>query len=81
MIVYYQLLNFGRDMAENGRVSAFVGLWIPFFLFSLSSMYLFYVANSRLNQDPFAVVFGTIDDIWRWLKRRWVGLIGRRRPA
>jgi lipopolysaccharide export system permease protein len=81
LIVYYQALNFGRDMAENGRLSSFAGLWIPFFLFSLGSTYLFHVANSRLNQDPFAVVFGTIDDTWRWSKRRWFALFRRRRPA
>jgi lipopolysaccharide export system permease protein len=81
LIVYNQVLNFGRDMAENGRVSVFVGLWIPFLVFSLGSMYLFYVANSRQNQDPFSVVFATIDDAWRWLKARWFGLFRRRRPA
>jgi lipopolysaccharide export system permease protein len=81
LIVYYQILNFGKDMAENGRVSTFVALWIPFLVFSLGSTYLFYVANSRLSQDPFAVVFGTIDDGWRWLKGRWFMLSRRRRPA
>lgn len=81
LIVYYQLLNFGKDMAENGRLSSFVALWVPFLVFSLSSMYLFYVANSRLNQDPFAIVFGPIDDGWRWLKRRWFMLFRRRKPA
>ena len=54
---------------------------MPFLLFSLGSLYMFYVANSRLNQDPFAVVFGSIDDGWRWLKRRWFALFRRRRPA
>jgi len=81
LIVYNQVLNFGRDMAENGRVSVFLALWIPFLVFSLGSMYLFYVANSRQNQDPFSVVFGAIDDAWRWLKARWFGLFRRRRPA
>jgi lipopolysaccharide export system permease protein len=81
LIVYYQMLNFGKDMAENGRFSSFVALWIPFFIFSLGSTYLFYVANSRLNQDPFSVVFGSIDDGWRWLKRGWFALFRRRRPA
>ena len=75
LIVYYQMLNFGKDMAENGRVSTFVALWVPFLVFSLGSTYLFHVANSRLNQDPFAIVFGSIDDGWRWLR----GLFRRRR--
>ena len=81
LIVYYQVLNFGKDMAENGRVSSFVALWVPFLIFSLGSLYMFHVANSRLNQDPFAVVFGSIDDGWRWLKGRWFALFRRRRPA
>jgi lipopolysaccharide export system permease protein len=81
LIVYYQALNFGRDMAENGRASSFVALWVPFLVFSLGSLYMFHLANSRLSQDPFAVVFGSIDDGWRWLKRRWFGLFRRRRPA
>jgi lipopolysaccharide export system permease protein len=81
LIVYYQVLNFGKDMAENGRLSSFVALWVPFLMFSLGSLYMFHLANSRLSQDPFAVVFGSIDDGWRWLKRRWFDLFRRRRPA
>jgi len=81
LIVYYQALNFGKDMVESGRASAVVALWIPFLVLSVGSMYLFYVANSRLNQDPFAVVFGAIDDSWGWMKRRWFALFRRRRPA
>src|SRR5919108_1044101 len=74
LIIYYQALQFGKDMAENGRLSSFVALWVPFLIFSCSSAYLFYVANSRLNQDPFAVVFGPIDDVWRRLKIGWLWL-------
>lgn len=81
LIIYYQALQFGKDMAENARVSSFMALWVPFLAFSLGSTYLFYVANSRLNQDPFAVVFGTIDDTWRWIKGRSFMLFRRRRTA
>ncbi len=81
LIVYYQILQFGRDMAENGRLSVFVAMWVPFIVLALGSTYLFYVANSRLSQDPFAVVFGTIDDVWVWMKTRWPAVFGRRRPA
>lgn len=81
LIIYYQALQFGKDMAENGRLSSFIALWVPFLVFSIGSTYMFYVANSRLNQDPFAVVFGSIDDVWRWIRLRWLSVFGRRRPA
>ena len=81
LIIYYQALQFGKDMAENGRLSSFVALWVPFLVFALGSLYMFYVANSRFSQDPFAAVFGTIDDAWRWLRMRWLTLFGRRHPA
>jgi lipopolysaccharide export system permease protein len=81
LIVYYQVLNFGKDMAESGRWSNFLSLWVPFIVFAGGSTYLFHAANSRLNQDPFAVVFGTIDDCWGWLKRHWRTVFRRRRPA
>jgi lipopolysaccharide export system permease protein len=81
LIIYYQALQFGKDMAENGRISSFFALWVPFLVFSIGSTYMFYVANSRLSQDPFAVVFGSIDDVWRWIRLRWLSVFGRRRPA
>ncbi|MEZ5829912.1 MAG: LptF/LptG family permease [Dongiaceae bacterium] len=81
LIIYYQALQFGKDMAENGRISSFAGLWVPFIILSVSSVYIFYIANSRLNRDPFAVLFGGIDDGWQWVKERWLSLFRRRRPA
>jgi lipopolysaccharide export system permease protein len=81
LIIYYQALQFGQNMVENGRMSSLAALWVPFLVLAFGSIYLFYVANSRFNQDPFALVFGTIDDSWKWLKARWFSLFRRRRPA
>jgi lipopolysaccharide export system permease protein len=81
LIIYNQILQFGQSMAENGRMSAFAAIWAPFLVFAGGSVYLFYVANSRLNQDPMAFLFGSIDSAWKWVKMRMIGLIGRRRPA
>jgi lipopolysaccharide export system permease protein len=81
LIIYNQILQFGQNMAENGRMSAFAAIWVPFLIFAGGSSYLFYVANSRLSQDPMAIVFGSIDSAWKWLKMRTLGLFGWRRPA
>jgi len=81
LIFYYQLLQFGQQMVENGRLSSIVGLWVPFLVFALGSTYAFHVANSRLGQDPFSAFFRLLDDAWLWLWTRWTALVARRRPA
>ncbi len=81
LILYYQALQFGQQMVENGRLSSILGLWLPFLVFALGSTYAFHVANSRLGQDPFSAFFRLLDDTWLWLRVRWSALIARRRPA
>jgi lipopolysaccharide export system permease protein len=81
LIFYFQALQFGQDMAKNGRISSFVGLWVPFLVFATGSTYAFHLANSGLGSDPFSALFGLIDDIWAWCKRRWNALLPRRRAA
>jgi lipopolysaccharide export system permease protein len=70
LVVYNQTLQFGQNMVEAGHMSALLAIWTPFLLFSLSSTYLFYVANSGLNQDPLALVFEPIEEAWHWLRGR-----------
>jgi lipopolysaccharide export system permease protein len=81
LIFYYQTLQFGQDMAENGRLSSFVAIWIPFILFATGSTYAFHIANSGLGKDPFSAFFGLIDGTWNWCRRRWSALLPRRRAA
>ncbi len=81
LIFYYQVLQFGKQMAENGRLSSFVAIWIPFLVFAAGRTYAFYVANSRSGQDPFSALFGLIDSAWNWCCGRWRALFPRRQPA
>jgi len=81
LIFYYQVLQFGKQMAENGRLSSFVAIWIPFLFFAAGSTYAFHIANSRLSQDPFSAFFSLIDDAWKWSRRRWIALSARKRTA
>lgn len=81
LIIYYQALQFGKQMASNSRLSTFVAIWVPFLIFAVGSSYAFHVANAGLGKDPFNAFFGSIDDAWRWMKRRWMALAGRRRAA
>lgn len=81
LIFYYQTLQFGKQMAENGRLSSFVAIWIPFLLFAVGSTYAFHIANSRIGQDPFSALFGLIDSAWRWCLGRWRAFFPRRQSA
>lgn len=81
LIFYYQTLQFGKQMAENGRLSSFVAIWIPFLLFAAGSTYAFHIANSRIGQDPFSALFGLIDGAWRWCLGRWRAFFPRRQSA
>jgi lipopolysaccharide export system permease protein len=81
LIFYYQTLQFGKQMAENGRLSSFVAIWIPFLLFAVGSTYAFHIANSRIGQDPFSALFGLIDGAWRWCLGRWRAFFPRRQSA
>lgn len=68
LIIYNQMLQFSQNMVERGRLSAFVAIWIPFLVLSLGSVYLFNVANSRLNRDPLAILFQPIERAWAWVR-------------
>jgi lipopolysaccharide export system permease protein len=54
LITYYQVLEFGSNLVEHGKLSPFVALWMPFLLFAIPSLWLFHVANRRVGQDPLA---------------------------
>jgi lipopolysaccharide export system permease protein len=62
LITYYQVLEFGSNLVEHGKLSAFVALWMPFLLFAIPSLWLFHVANRRVGQDPLAQLVDAFGD-------------------
>ncbi len=76
LITYYQVLQFGSNLAEHGKLPSFLALWLPFLLFAIPSVWLFHVANTRVGQDPLAQFFEGLGDVWRGFVRRCRRLIG-----
>ena len=76
LITYYQVLEFGSNLVQHGKLSSFVALWLPFLLFAIPSLWLFHVANRRVGQDPLAQIFETAGNGWGYLVRRSRRLIG-----
>ena len=80
LITYYQVLEFGSNLVQHGKLSSLVALWLPFFIFAVPSLWLFHVANRRVGQDPVAQLFEAIGNIWGSLvrgSRRLFGLGAR----
>ncbi len=48
LIIYEKFLQFGESMVEDGHFSPWLGLWLPFGLFTLLSSYLFYRAAFKI---------------------------------
>ncbi|HVJ35228.1 MAG TPA: LptF/LptG family permease [Terriglobia bacterium] len=76
LITYYQVLEFGSNLVQHGKLSSFVALWLPFFLFAAPSLWLFHAANRRVGQDPLAQFFEAVGDRCGDVVRRGRRLIG-----
>lgn len=76
LITYYQVLEFGSNLVQHGKLSSFVALWLPFLLFAIPSLWLFHVANRRVGQDPLAQLFESVGNGWAYLVRRSRLLVG-----
>jgi lipopolysaccharide export system permease protein len=76
LITYFQVLEFGDNLVQHGKLSSFVALWLPFLLFAFPSAWLFHAANRRVGQDPLAQFFDAISDGFALLVRRGRRLVG-----
>jgi lipopolysaccharide export system permease protein len=66
VVVYNQLIDFGKNLAEAETVSPFVGLWVPFLVFAAVSLLLFYWTATRV---PSTSVFAHLDAVLAPVKR------------
>jgi lipopolysaccharide export system permease protein len=76
LVVYNNILNFGESLASIGRMSPFVGLWLPFLVFTAVSLWLFITVSTRPRENPVAMLIGSIDGLRQrlglsaWWRRR-----------
>ena len=68
VIIYHHLLQFGESLVDLGRVSPWVGLWLPFGIFAALSGWAFYAAAIRPDHNPFRLVADRIEDISQGLR-------------
>lgn len=55
LVLYHYVLRFGASLVVLDRVSPWVGLWLPFVLFTAASLWGFYAASTRPGVNPIAL--------------------------
>ncbi len=50
VFIYYLLINIGDSLAKSGYLYAFMGMWMPNFLYALAGLYLF---RKAIHEKPF----------------------------
>ena len=74
LIAYHHMLQFGEAVVDDGKAPAWLGLWVPYAVFTIGSVLLFLRAATRVPDPRFAF----------WLDHqlaRIARLIPRRRMA
>lgn len=52
LFVYHEVLQFGAAMADEGEVSPWIALWLPWLLLSAGSLWLFVHTSSQVGAQP-----------------------------
>lgn len=60
MVIYHNLLNFGEAMATTGRVTPLLGIWLPFLLLGVLSLWLFAAVSIWPRESPVVLLFARI---------------------
>ena len=55
LVAYHNVLQFGEALADDGKIPAWAGLWLPFALFTVWSLHLFVRSATRVPDPRFAL--------------------------
>jgi lipopolysaccharide export system permease protein len=71
LIAFHQLLQLGEALADNNRIPAWTGLWVPFGLFAAVSAWMFLRAATRVPDPRLGIWLDRqFDRLGRLLPRR-----------
>jgi lipopolysaccharide export system permease protein len=78
LIAFHQVLQVGEALADNGKVPAWLALWVPFAAFALGSAILFARAATRVPDPRLAYWLDhQLARLGRLLPRRWTTAAAR----
>jgi lipopolysaccharide export system permease protein len=64
ILIYHYLLQLGEGLSDQGRVSPWIALWTPFFVFLILSGWCFYVTSVRPGANPLNWMLSRLDDLY-----------------
>lgn len=71
LIAFYQIIQVGESLADNNKLPSWLGLWVPYAVFALVSMFLFVRSATRVPDPRFGLwLDAQVDRLGRLLPRR-----------
>lgn len=61
LLTYHYTLELGQGLTGLGRVSPWIGLWLPFCIFTLICLTLYYRVDQKLRPNIFEMLFDRVD--------------------
>jgi lipopolysaccharide export system permease protein len=78
LIAFHQLLQLGEALADNNKIPVWVGLWVPFALFTAVAAWMFLRAATRVPDPRLGIWLDRqFDRLGRLLPRRGAAAAGR----
>ena len=70
LFLYEHSIDTGQSLAELGRVSPFMAVWTPFFVFSALCIWLFAHSRTRPGQTPFTAAVDGLEGLIQSVRKR-----------
>ncbi|MEX0808012.1 MAG: LPS export ABC transporter permease LptF [Dongiaceae bacterium] len=64
LLIYHYLLQLGEGLSDQGRLSPWIALWTPFFVFLTLSTWCFWVTSVRPGSNPLNWLLSGLDDVY-----------------
>lgn len=71
LLLYHYSLEVGEGLVGLGVVTPLIGLWIPFAVFSLFCINMFWRIDQRLRPNKFELLFDKLDSAIQLIKQRF----------
>lgn len=76
LVGYNEIISNGALAVREAGMSPYLGIWLPFALLTLFSMWRYYTACYRLQKDRMEPIYDKLEDAYLWLKSKILRRVG-----